>query len=62
MTTPTLSNRDPHGVAIQPIHNSGSMRPTPAGAHRDPRAGGPIAPSSHPTPPIADRSSEVKNH
>jgi hypothetical protein len=54
MTTP-LSNRDPHGVTSPVCHNSGSFTPTPAGAHRDPRAGGPIAPSNHPTPPIADR-------
>jgi hypothetical protein len=55
----TLSNRDPRGVTSPIRHNSGSFTPTPAGAHLDHRAGGPIAPSNHPTPPVADRSDEA---
>jgi hypothetical protein len=36
-----IHNRDPQGAgAPTPIHNSGSMRPTPnVGPHNDPRAG-----------------------
>lgn len=40
MSTP-LSNRDVAGS--NPVHNSGSIRPTPnVGAHIDPRAGGAV--------------------
>jgi hypothetical protein len=54
-----LQNRDPHGIAVTPIQNSGTPRPSPSGPHLDPRAGGEISPSSLPPLPIADRSHEA---
>jgi hypothetical protein len=56
-----IENRDPHGIAISPTHNSGSIRPTPnVGPHNDPRAGGQVSPKSYAPLPISDRSAEVK--
>ena len=54
-----IENRDPKNVATTPIHNSGSMRPTPSGPHHDPRAGGEIPRSSLPTLPVSDRSDQA---
>ena len=50
-----IENRDAPGT--NPIHNSGSFKPTPAGAHHDPRAGGPISPNALPSnrPPFKIR-------
>lgn len=38
-----IENRDPPASSgITPIHNSGSVRPSPSGPHHDHRAGGEI--------------------
>ena len=59
MSTPSLSNRDPVGIAAPVRHNSGSFIPTPGPGHVDPRAGGQVSPSNYPTLPVADRSDEA---
>jgi hypothetical protein len=47
-----IENRDPHGVAVTPVHNSGTPRPTPSGPHLDPRAGGQVPPSQYQNNPV----------
>jgi hypothetical protein len=53
-----IENRDPHGIAIAPTHNSGSMRPVPNNTH-DARTGGQIPQSQYQTPvPIKNGGQE----
>jgi len=57
-----IENRDPRGAgAPSPIHNSGSMRPTPnVGAHIDPRAGGIVSQDQY-RQPMSPHNLPIKN-